>query len=137
MDIGGGFYMRILALFGKLLEIRRFLLWRVYRSLPYFADDDLLWAYEAAADDVFAAQLTPCCPGVGADVASGREQVLEEQLPLPPSAHRDACVNAWPRFCICASRLLSVTFASLVQLSIKDARLLAVMVILVLCVSMG
>jgi hypothetical protein len=78
MDIGGGFYMRILALFGKLLEIRRFLVWCVYCSFPYLADDDIPRAYEAAAYGVFAAQLTPCYSGIGADVASGREQVLEE-----------------------------------------------------------
>ena len=82
MDIWIGICLWILALFRKLLEIRRFFVWRIYRSLAYIADHDILWAYKTSPGCVLSAISVSCRAGIGADVASNREQVFEEQLPL-------------------------------------------------------
>src|ERR1035438_10462480 len=84
MDFRAGLRLRILASLRKFLEIRRFLLRRLYRSLADFANHDLLWPYKAAASLVFPAQRVMCCSGIDPHVASGREQVSGKQLPLPP-----------------------------------------------------
>src|ERR1039458_10048836 len=119
MDIRSGLRLRVLALFRKLREIRRFLLRRVYRSLAHIANHGILWAYQAAAGCVSTAQPVFCWPGGDTDVASGREQVFEEQLPLPPGVREVACVKAWPRRH--AGRLMPVSaaFASLLQSGIE------------------
>ena len=44
LDIGDGFRLRVLALFRKLLEIRRFFVWRIHRSLADIADLDRIRA---------------------------------------------------------------------------------------------
>src|ERR1035441_1254683 len=119
MDIRSGLRLRVLALFRKLREIRRFLLRRVYRSLAHIADHGILWAYQAAAGCVSAAQPVSYWPGGDTHVASGREQIFEEQLPLPPGVPEDAWVRAWPSRH--AGRLMPVSaaFASLLQLGIE------------------
>lgn len=93
MDIRPGFRIRILALFWKLLEIRRFLLRCIHRSLAYITDHDMLRTHQTASGRVLSAQPFSRWFGFGAHVASNREPILEEQFPLPSSLHEGSRLN--------------------------------------------